>query len=326
MPPAVVQSNFATYSASVITIATPGNVTANNLLICAFLMAVSGSNTVTDSRSSSWTRIIQVTGGGLGSLGELWWARAASTGADTISITNNSGSSGCGVVYEISGITTTGSPVDGTPMSAFSSTTNYITGAGFSGLVSSTDFIFYFAGQIPPSNVATGGGWTDDFRATISGNPNTDAVYALGGPTVTTPHITTNQAGQFWLIGAAFAPSGGSVTGTATLSLGPITLSASGTPSSPGSGTATLALGPITLTTIAAATGTSALPLGPVTVTATGTPLGTATGTANVALGPITTTVNVYHTYIFLGPITVTVATSLSGGGGLATLVESVQL
>jgi hypothetical protein len=120
------------------------------------------------------------------------------------------------------------------------------------------------------------------------------------------------------------------LTGTATLALGPLSLTATGTVSAGlVSGTATLALGPLALTVIGQPIelGTASLPLGPLTLTATGTASTvTVSGTATAALGPLTLSATGIVEGIVsgiaafaLGPLTLT-AVSAGTVDGVATL------
>jgi hypothetical protein len=121
---------------------------------------------------------------------------------------------------------------------------------------------------------------------------------------------------------AKWAPT--SASGTATLPLGPLTLTSSGTATTPTiTGTATLNLGPLAVTATSKVTGTATatLNLGPLTVTT----LATWTSLTPIPLGPLTltsTSAQFVVPTITLGPLTLS-ATSLSGGGGsLARLID----
>lgn len=318
---AVVQHTSKIWATAPQTIALTG-VTSGNTLLCFTLTNVGDTDAVSDTLSLTWAKATERSGGGGPSRVAVWWAHITSSGTSTVTVNSTPGGSNGLWLYEISGLAT--SPVDGTPVGASSSTNAPCTAPNLTGLASTTDFVVYHGGYQGAGSTATGGIWTNDYSVTISGGVYSGLAYAITGTSVTAPVINPPNVGNFECYGVAFAPGGSTVTGTATLSLGPITLTATGTVIPSGSGTASLPLGPVTVTVIAAATGTSSLPLGPITLAATGTPLPTVTGTAAVLVGPVTLNANVYHTYISLGPITLTVATSLFGGGGLATLVESV--
>jgi hypothetical protein len=146
--------------------------------------------------------------------------------------------------------------------------------------------------------------------------PNTSPTGAI---TLTSP-ASSNYIGISALVKAVLTFS----SGTATLPLGPLTLTSSGTAATPTiTGAAAIPLGPVTLTSTSRVTGVApaTLNLGPLTLTT----LATLTFLTTVPLGPLaltSTSAQFAVPTIPLGPLTL-IATSLSGGGGtLARVID----
>lgn len=317
MPPAVVQSTSTNYAAGPTSLAYPSNITANNLLLVMIGGDATSAFTVSDTKTNTWTEVGH-NNTATGAVG-IFWAVANGSGADTVTLTSTL-SNVMGLIYEVSGCATT-TPVDQSGTTS-SNTSVPVLGVAFTGLSSTTDLIVQWAIYNPPGNNPVGGIWTSDYSALIAGGHYTGMAYAVSGTTVAAPTIDSGINSAYTLSAAAFKPGAtGPVTGTASLPLGPITLSTTGTAT--WTATSTLALGPITLTasSTSIATGTSVLSLGPITLTTTSL----ATGTVTIALGPVRLVATIFGAFITIGPITTTVTSSTDAGGGTLSDMRGVS-
>lgn len=220
---AVVQTNHANggavSGATVTTIAYPGAVTANNLLVAC--MSYDAGDTAALTGGGTWTKGGGQTDSGDGQKGE-WWYAVATGGATTVTLASG-GLHACAVVIaEISGVATT-SPLDvadATKAFATLSTTtdantsNNITPAAGSELLLS--FIYDQTGNAPTFTAGTG--WT--LVAAEPGASGFDGATAMEWQTGTTgaqhSKWTTNKADTGTVQIAAFKAAGGGSTKSIT--------------------------------------------------------------------------------------------------------------
>jgi hypothetical protein len=190
-----------------VTLAYPSDVTAGHLLIC--LVATSSNSTVSnvsDTVGSTWARTDRADNTGLVVDMELWWAKAAGSGADTVSCTV-SGSDNIGLhIMEVSGIVSA-TPVD---MHGLVNTNvaGPVTGPDFNGLASTTDFVVHWALFVPGSNTVTAAPWTTTAQdvLTSAGTSFTQAAWQIAGVNVPGPTLCPGNTATFVLLGAAFHP------------------------------------------------------------------------------------------------------------------------
>lgn len=101
-----VQSNGKDGTGSSDTIAYNSNVTANSLLVLGVRIGAAGTGltTVTDTQGNTWTRI-KLTSDASGQSQDVWWAKAGSSAANTVTVNQASGQSWRFIVAEYSGAT-----------------------------------------------------------------------------------------------------------------------------------------------------------------------------------------------------------------------------
>lgn len=202
-PPVVVQSAAFNYGASPQTLAYPANVGAHNLLVVALGCDNFGVPSVTDSQGNTWSEASEGLIGGFFRV-SVWWAKASSAGADSITVSTTNAAQSVAQIYEVSGV------ASGAPLDQANNTTSAasapVTGPTFNGLAGVTDFVIHWAFYGGASNTPVGGIWTSDYTALVAGGHFVGAAYAITGPNVPGPTICPGNNQEFVLAAAAFHP------------------------------------------------------------------------------------------------------------------------
>jgi hypothetical protein len=226
MAPAVVQSAARVWAASPQSLAFGSSVTAGNLLV-AFVFRDTPNwptCTVSDSRGSTWH--YATNNFNTSASVQLFWAVAASSGADTVTVSTSTDNNGF-LIYEVSGLSAT-TPQDVIAAPFNTTTSAVLKGNDLSGLASTTDWVAYWAGYGPASASTPGAPWTADQRVTFSGSALTCLAYqTASGTAVTGPTFRGGAAAVGGVVGIAFQPTAATILSTAcTVALGPLTTTA----------------------------------------------------------------------------------------------------
>lgn len=298
--PTLVQAT-ATYntSASSLALAYGSNVTAGNLLVVSFSAhGLDGSTTtasIADTRGNIWTLAGPLLYYSPFTQGLCtWYAVAASSGADTVTVTLSASQTQLRMtVQEFSNVNS----LDQTSQATGSA---YPLNSGSKTTTAANEIVFGWA-LANGGTTAVGSGFTAAATAQSFQASEYQVGATAGSYAATYPGDGTSGG---WACQMATFMAAGPPTGTATISLGPLTLTSTGTAIS--TGTATAIIGPLAFSatgTASSPTGTATLLLGPLTIAATGT-------------APA-------YALLQLGPLVLAVSTLPSGGGGSLTRVRS---
>lgn len=201
---AFVQAATKDAGTSPLTLAFPSNVVAGNLLLVLVSHATSSNASISDTRGSTWAKATDHYNAGNDYKGELWYALAASSGANTVTVTVTGGSNEL-IIAEYSGAA--GASVLDVVANAEGTSTAADAGA----MTTTVNGDLIVAGTLSLGAITAATGFTQD-KSLTGTTANLALAEQVQGTAGAVHAKATISPSSFWVcLGASFKPAGGTV-------------------------------------------------------------------------------------------------------------------